>query len=237
MKNQYFGDINDYRKYGLLRSILHATGLRLLMAWMLTPDDGSTDGEFVSYLQQSRKWAAHDVVLFQTLKGLLAGERERCVALIEETDLLPNTDYFSAVTPDQGQKRSAWFTSLAEQARRANFVFLDPDNGIEVKSKPYGRKGSSKFLFWREVETLWASGKSLLIYQHFIREKRPQFIQRMLTALRLVASNSYVEAFSTANVVFLMALQPDHQHLHQPIVDLVQKNWAGQIKHWELSRS
>jgi hypothetical protein len=41
MKNQYFGDINDYRKYGLLR-MLHSTGDgRLLVAWMLTPDDGS----------------------------------------------------------------------------------------------------------------------------------------------------------------------------------------------------
>jgi hypothetical protein len=44
MKNQYFGDINDYRKYGLLR-ILQSTGNgRLLVAWMLTPDGGSRDG-------------------------------------------------------------------------------------------------------------------------------------------------------------------------------------------------
>jgi hypothetical protein len=235
MKNQYFGDINDYRKYGLLRSILHASGLRLLVAWMLTPDDGSTDGEFVSYLQQPRKWDVHDVVLFQTLKSLLAGERERCVAMIEETDLLPNTDYFSAVTPDQSQERSVWFNSLFEQARGADFVFLDPDNGIEVKSKPYGQKGSSKFLFWREVEALWASGKSLLIYQHFIREKRPQFIQRMLGALRIATPGSLVEAFSTPHVVFLMALQPMHGQFHASIVNSVQENWEGQIEHWDIT--
>ena len=114
-------------------------------------------------------------------------------------------------------------------------VFLDADNGLEVKSTPYGRKRSSKFLYWREVEALWAGGKSLLIYQHFIREKRQSFVERMLTALRLAASGSYVEAFSTAHVVFLSALQPDHQHLHSCIVDSVQKNWAGQITHWELA--
>ena len=33
MKDQYFGDINDYRKYGLLRPIIASSG------WMLTPDD------------------------------------------------------------------------------------------------------------------------------------------------------------------------------------------------------
>ena len=42
MKDQYFGDINDYRKYGLLRAITASSGLRLLVVWMLTPDEGST---------------------------------------------------------------------------------------------------------------------------------------------------------------------------------------------------
>ena len=45
MKNQYFGDINDYRKYGLLRIVAGPGKMSLLVAWMLTPDDGKTDGE------------------------------------------------------------------------------------------------------------------------------------------------------------------------------------------------
>jgi len=56
MKNQYFGDIHDYRKYGLLRSIIEATQLRLLVAWMLTPDDGGSDGSRLSYLNKPLKW-------------------------------------------------------------------------------------------------------------------------------------------------------------------------------------
>lgn len=60
MKNQYFGDINDYKKYGLLRSIESASSLRLLVAWMLAPDDGSTDGEFVEYLDEPEKWENYD---------------------------------------------------------------------------------------------------------------------------------------------------------------------------------
>jgi hypothetical protein len=50
MKDQYFGDINDYRKYGLLRAILDSGRFKLFIAWMLTPDDGTTDGKFISYL-------------------------------------------------------------------------------------------------------------------------------------------------------------------------------------------
>ena len=54
MKNQYFGDINDYRKYGLLRTLQSTGSGRLLVAWMLTPDDGSRDGGFRSYLLPQR---------------------------------------------------------------------------------------------------------------------------------------------------------------------------------------
>lgn len=78
--------------------------------------------------------------------------------------------------------------------------------------------------------TLWASGKSLLIYQHFIREKRPRFIQRMMEALRNAAPGSLVEAFSTPHVVFFMALQPEHHTFHKAIVGSVQENWEGQIR-------
>ncbi len=118
MKNQYFGDINDYRKYGLLRSIIRATGLRLLVAWMLTPDDGSTDGKFISYLQQSKKWSEHDPALFHKLKEVLGSEQNRRVALIEKSDLLPNTEFFSNLTPDLGSDRGSWFRSLADMADR-----------------------------------------------------------------------------------------------------------------------
>ncbi len=234
MKDQYFGDINDYRKYGLLRSIIGASELRLLVAWMLTPDDGSTDGKFVSYLGVPHKWSIYDPVLFENICGLLAHEQKRRVSLIESTGLLPKAKYFSAHVPDSTSSRGEWFSALSERAQESDLVFLDPDNGLEVKSKPYGQKNSSKFVYWREVEALWSSGKSLLIYQHFIREKRFNFIQRMLGELRSATAGSLVEAFSTPHVVFLMALQQRHQHFHTGIVNSVQKSWEGQIQHWEL---
>ena len=234
MKDQYFGDINDYRKYGLLRSA-GASKLRLLVAWMLTPDDGSTDGKFISYLERPDKWSSHDPVLFKKIKGLLARKKKRRVSLIEDTRLLPKAKYFSARVPNSALGRSKWFRALAKRAQRSDLIFLDPDNGLEVESKPYGRKDSSKFVYWREVEALWSSGKSLLIYQHFIREKRFNFIQRMLKALRSATSGSFVEAFSTPHVVFLMALQPKHQRFHEAIVSSVQESWEGQIQHWGLT--
>jgi hypothetical protein len=52
VKHQYFGDINDYRKYGLLRTLCRGLDLDLLIAWMLTPGEDTTDGRFTSYLSQ-----------------------------------------------------------------------------------------------------------------------------------------------------------------------------------------
>lgn len=230
MKNQYFGDINDYRKYGLIRSIIQSATFRPLIAWMLTPDDGSPDGKFVSYLENPNKWSHHDPVLFQELKELLDSHPERRVSLIHRTKLLPDVGFFDSLTPDRALERMEWFGSLVESARDHDFVFLDPDNGLEVKSKPYGRKNSSKYLYWREVEALWSHEKSLLIYQHYIRESRVEFTQRNLESLRVAAPGSLVEAFSTPHVVFLMALQPPHHGFHKAIVESVLKSWKGQIE-------
>ncbi|WP_155985598.1 hypothetical protein [Thioalkalivibrio sp. AKL12] len=140
MKDQYFGDINDYRKYGLLRAIIRASGLRILVVWMLTPDDGSTDGKFISYLEHPGKWSRYDPVLFTRIKELLASGQECRVGLIEGSGLIPKAEYFSSLVPDTASVRSSWFNSLAQRAQGSDFVFLDPDNGLEVKSK--GMTGS-----------------------------------------------------------------------------------------------
>lgn len=235
MKNQYFGDINDYRKYGLLRAISRVADFRTLVVWMLTPNDGGTDGKFTDYLYKPTKWSRYDPSLYAHLCDMLRAVEERSVENIKGAGLLKDTDFFSKPVPDNATDRDAWFVALSERSKGRDFVFLDPDNGLEVKSKPYGRKHSSKYLFWREVALLWESGSSLLIYQHFIREKRVDFIQRMLEKLNKVTADSFVEAFSTSNVVFLLALQPRHRLLHGRIVESVQESWADQIEHWELT--
>lgn len=234
MKNQYFGDINDYKKYGLLRSIESASDLGLLVAWMLTPDDGSTDGEFIKYLGEPEKWGIYDSHLYEGLVRLMGSSSVRSVSLIENSEILNGCSFYSEYVPDTKLGREAWFSSLLNASKNHDLVFLDPDNGLEIKSRPYGRKNSSKFLYWREVSDLWASGKSLLIYQHFIREKREAFIQHMLKSLNDLAESSVVEAFSTPHVVFLMALQPKHKHYREPIIDRVNGSWEGQIKHLGL---
>lgn len=229
MKNQYFGDISDYRKYGLLRSIYRVANLKTLVAWMLTKDDGSTDGQKLSYLSNDKKWSGHDPELFETLKHLITQNPDRAVALIEQSPLLSNTEFFSRLVPDDAMGRGSWFNQLLKHTSQCDLVFLDPDNGLEVKSKPYGRSKSSKYIYKREVKQLWQSGKSLLIYQHFIPEKREVFIERMLRGLAELTEDASITAFTTSHVVFFMILQPKHTHLEDAIVSEVNQSWSGQV--------
>ncbi len=236
MKNQYFGDVNDYRKYGLLRSLVTDSGLKLLVAWMLTPDDGGADGSKTAYLSQPEKFGKHDPELYQGLRGFLVRGAGRRVSMIADSHLLAGAGYFSDIVPDASRHREGWFDSLQERARAYDLVFLDPDNGLEVRSKPIGRKDSSKYVAWQEVCELWESGKSLLIYQHFRRVKRPVFIEQMAGELRDRLGAPLIEAFSTAGVLFLLVGQERHCEPLRVGIDRVQATWADQIRVAGLSR-
>jgi hypothetical protein len=229
MKNQYFGDVNDYRKYGLLRAWQAAGDGTLLVAWMLTPDDGTGDGRLRSYLKDPDKWRKYDPDLFDGLADLLRRARPPSVSLIERSGLLPRASYYERLVPDKREERDKWREDLLRSAEGVDLVFLDPDNGIEVPSRPVGRKGSSKYVTWEELKRLWDAGCSLLIYQHFPREKRDLFARRLVSELRDRTRARFVEAFRTPRVLFLLAAQNRHEDQLRGAMDLLSKHWNGQI--------
>jgi len=227
MKNQYFGDINDYRKYGLLRALQSRGDGKLLLAWMLTPDDCGQDGGFRSYLEEPTKWRYFDPELYDGLSVLLQSAPTPQVSLIEGAGLLPRTMYYSEMAPDGSKDRNAWRKGLLRAASGVDLVFFDPDNGIEVRSKPVGRKESSKYVMWREIEGVWHVGCSLLIYQHFPREPREAFAERMAAELQRRTSAAFMHAFHTAHVLFLLAAQAQHAALFRMAVSSFLPHWEG----------
>ena len=80
MKNQYFGDVKDYLKYGLLRCFA-ASGLALGVCWLLTRD-GGTDAATVA-TWRSRSWREHDPALYDFLKATCAKPSGRMVSNLE----------------------------------------------------------------------------------------------------------------------------------------------------------
>ena len=230
MKDQYFGDINDYRKYGILRALQSKCQATLLVAWMLTPDDGSRDGGFRSYLEDPATWKRYDPELFASLESMIQSAPAPKVSLMEKAGLLPDTLYYSKVVPDKRDLRDAWRCGLLDAARSVDLVFVDPDNGIEIPSKPIGRKGSSKYVAWQEIHALWQRGASMLIYQHFPRETHEVFSKRMVSDLTRHTGASFTEAFRTPHVLFLLAAQERHQPGVRDAILFLRQRWSRQIE-------
>lgn len=60
LKDQHVGNINDYRKYALLRALSAGGANQLGICWMLTrSDDGSHDNQF-DYLEQRERYRHYD---------------------------------------------------------------------------------------------------------------------------------------------------------------------------------
>ena len=234
MKNQYFGDVNDYRKYGLLRVLALEARLRCLVCWMLTPDDGRTDGRFIEYLGSPSKWRHFDPELFDALHDAVIERGSRNVTAFENSGLLPRGGFFSEVVPGPLPDRDSWFQRLLATSSGHDLVFLDPDNGIEVKSIPKGTKNSSKYVYWSELAALYEQGASLLVYQHFPRRPRRAFTASQAYRLAQEVGVDRVLAFSTSNVLFLLAPQSRHEKVLLSPAQTVAQAWNGHINvSWE----
>ena len=227
MKHQYFGDISDYRKYGLLRC-LSAAGLRLGVFWMLTTDDDRRDGRRTGYLDDPDTWRRFDPELFDFLvASVRAGRRD--VSAFESSGLTVGACYCAAPLGNSAVARPIWFDRGLTDLASADLVFFDPDNGLEVSSVGYGKRGSRKYVYWREVGATWARGHSILVFQHFNRTARRPFIARLTADLKRRTSGAHVAALATSHVLFLFAVQPRHAAPFDRAMRLTSERWQGQV--------
>jgi len=205
VKHQYVGDINDYRKYALLRALSAGGANRVGVCWMLTPDDGGADGGKLAYLGQPDRHRRFDPELFDILAHAASEPDRRRLETIEGAGTVPGALYYNETLPDDAAGRTAFMERCTSQFRDAELVFFDPDNSLEV-SLPKGRKNSSKYLYLDEAAAFYEVGKSLLIYQHFPRVERKAFLASCTDRLRGVAPGCAIWAFTTAHVVFLLLI-------------------------------
>jgi hypothetical protein len=229
MKNQYFGDINDYRKYGLIRLLSNHGELCVGMCWMLTESDDRTDGKFTDYLAKARTYRQYDEALFDSLKECLSRPEGRYVCNAEDRSMIPRAVYYDAVLAASSGERRRYFEEFERLTQNCDLIFFDPDNGIEIRSKRKGTKDSCKYLYWDELEQAYASGKSVLVYQHFKREKRETTISSLSSEAQRRLGVSQVFAFRTPHVLFLLMSQPAHQAHFQQQAEKIATRWRSQI--------
>lgn len=218
MKEQYVGDVSDYRKYALLR-LLGKSGLRLGVCWMLTPNDNRSDGNKRAYLDQPGKFERYDPDLFALLRRVKDQPDARRLVLIEESGILPGAVFVNSIVPDSLFERQVWFRQASKALADCDLVFFDPDNGIEVASIAMGRRNSSKYVYRDELAATYRSGHSLLIYQHFPYKPREAFTHDLAIVLQGTAPGAAIWAVRTAHVVFMLVIQPHHRQALSGAVD------------------
>ncbi|HUL00851.1 MAG TPA: hypothetical protein VLX29_08355 [Nitrospirota bacterium] len=230
MKNQYFGDINDYRKYGLIRMLSDTGKLRVGICWMLTQDDGRTDGKFVDYLRKRNTYGSYDPPLFDALATCLHSSKQREVCSAEQAGIIPGAVYYPHLLTDHKNQRSEYFAQFSETSKACDLIFFDPDNGLEVSSKHKGTKDSCKYLYWDELQKVYAEGQSVLLYQHFRREKREAMIATLSSQMMSRLGAPSVLAFRTPHVLFLLIPQQTHLSFFEKRAQEVAKRWHPEIK-------
>lgn len=193
MQDQYVGDIGDYGKYGLLRALTLPNTpdeLSLGVVWYLVPNHGPPgDGKHTDYLKNPDRFRSCDPPLFDCLKEIVDSDR-RCVESIERAGFLPAKYYPRKLTfkdpalDKRPASRQAWLRGAVERVRPCEIVFVDPDNGLEVKSASRHSKKGTKFVYYDELHDYLSRGQSVVVYQHMPRESPDVYVERRVGELR-----------------------------------------------------
>ena len=180
MQDRYAGDVGDFGKFSLLRTIFSGADNKIGVVWYKYPDESHNgDGRHIGYLTADT-YKACDGELVQKLSNVVASDRT--ISKLESLHLLPeNTVYFSAELnfhvkyPSQTMldktakttERINWLSNALDSVKDCNITFLDPDNGLEIKSVAgINQKKSGKFAYYSEVRELFKGKDACVIYHH-----------------------------------------------------------------------
>jgi len=95
------------------------------------------------YVQEPAKWRAFDPGLFDLLATVKPRPELSDLMRIEREGLIPGATFFSEMIPDPLGERTAFHRICLSAFNGCDLAFLDPDNGLDVRSRPKGRKDSN----------------------------------------------------------------------------------------------
>src|SRR5713226_3572741 len=126
MRDQYAGDISDFLKFSLLRSIV-SQRMRLGVAWYyIAGHDKRPDGRHLKYLDD-QFWRNLDPQLYDALASIRSN---RSVRALQELQIWGDSTLFHSDAVETISKRVAWADGMANRLKASDVIFADPDNGL-----------------------------------------------------------------------------------------------------------
>lgn len=238
MKNQYAGDVGDYTKLGILRG-LEKTGFSIGLNWYLTPDEPEhsktlTDGKHTSYLKCACD--TPDVYLHSILKKI-GLSNNRTVARLERAKLFEKALFWNKLL--EAQKRDEWHFKALKKLSKQDIIFLDPDNGLEVKSTKPCSKNGNKYTTYKEAADYYSNGATVIIYNHRDRKPENEYIKRFYRFKDIEKTKNakmfYLRASRYSVRDYLFLVQERHfSYLEKAIDDFLATEWCRYLKKYFL---
>ena len=225
MRNQFFGDVYDYIKYGLIRRLTNYGETPSALCWMMRPDEPNGEGKLDKYLNrlETRRFdpPVFDILLASRDRGIRNAE------IIERSGLLPNTRFYSRLLTDDAADRKEYFREFRKEAKGRELICFDPDTGLQGDhTAALGEPDSSKYLMRTEANQMFKRGHSLLIFVHeMLVENEEGFIRRALHNLAEVKDATFLIAFLHTNVGFVLVPQADKIEAYTRIAKKTQDDW------------
>jgi hypothetical protein len=180
MRYNFVNDIGDYAKYALLRALCaseEVLDMRLGVIWYLTVhQELNSDGRKRAHLSH-KGWDGLDSELLGKMRSIEENLRDQSdlhLSLVEQADILPkDTVFFSDPLPNTAgsplkrrEERASWFARAQEVVADCQLIFLDPDNGLEVRSIGSSSQLAGKYATVAEISSLLSTGAGVVFYQH-----------------------------------------------------------------------
>lgn len=238
MKDQYAGDVGDYTKLGILRG-LEKAGFSIGLNWYLTPDEPEhsktfTDGKHTKFLKYDCD--TPDKNLHCALKQIVES-KNRSVAMLERAKLLENTLFWNKML--EAKSRDKWHLEALKKLGKQDVIFLDPDNGLEVKStNPYSKNGN-KYITYKEAADYYVKGATVIIYNHRDRKPESEYLKRFYHFKDMEETKNakmfYLRAsrYSVRDYLFL-AQERHFSGLERAIDNFLATEWCRYLKKYLL---
>lgn len=244
MQDRYTGDLGDFSKLGILRT-LQTAGLTIGVNWYLTPDENHNgDGRHVKYLNQE-EFKACDEALWLELRSIVeSNHREACY--LEKENILQACFYserldFTAKTKAERESiRKAWHNKALTALAGNEIVCLDPDNGLIVPSA-VGKPKENKYVLYDELVDYYAQQASVIYYQHKAR-KPDDFYLRQHKGL--ICSQAFPDAKglalkfkTTSQRYYFFIIHPQHQAvIETAIKNMLSTAWNKHFMLFEFGK-
>ncbi len=199
MKDQWVGNIDDFAKLALLQHL--SEGRRLAVCWYMTGQRHAEDQQekHFAYLHRPADFRQLAPKTFDALKQIVdhTPVELRRIQALESNGLLDAAVIHRNEVPKRAAAREVWAKQLIESVSEADFVFLDPDRGIQ------GKRLTPEHVALFEISALRKPDRALVISQRQLG-RRARLLAEQLQSLgchpielirfRLVSSRFYIVA-------------------------------------------